>query len=72
MTDGSGNLIGGTGSGAGNVIAFNNNFGVDVDSGTGNAIRQDLIYNTGQAIFLNPTTSANNNQAAATLSAVDF
>ncbi len=69
LIDGSGNLIGGTG--AGNVIAFNIGDGVDVDSGTGDAIRQNLIFgNTGQAIFLNTSASANNNQPAPTLTAV--
>ncbi len=37
--------IGGTSSGAGNTIAFNTVNGVDVNSGTGDAIRGNLIYN---------------------------
>ncbi len=38
------NTIGGTATGAGNTIAFNSGDGVDVDSGTGNAVRGNLIY----------------------------
>jgi hypothetical protein len=59
--DASDNTIGGTVSGAGNTIAFNTGDGVDVNSGTGNAIRQNLIYgNTGTGIVL--TGTANNSQ----------
>ncbi len=59
--DASDNTIGGTISGAGNTIAFNNGYGVDVVAGTGNAIRRNLIYgNTGAGIFL--TGTANNSQ----------
>ena len=51
--DAPGNTIGGTSTGAGNTIAFNTGDGVDVLSGSGNSIRQDLIYgNTGTAIVL--------------------
>ena len=54
--DAPGNTIGGTGNGAGNTIAFNMSDGVDVLSGSGNSIRQDLIYgNTGTAIVLSDT-----------------
>ncbi len=38
------NTIGGTAAGAGNTIAFNSGDGVDVDSGTGNAVRGNPIY----------------------------
>ncbi len=41
---GSGNIVGGTGVGQANVIAFNNGVGVEVAEGTGNAIRGNSIY----------------------------
>ncbi|MGP0066722.1 MAG: right-handed parallel beta-helix repeat-containing protein [Isosphaeraceae bacterium] len=41
----SNNTIGGTVAGAGNVIAFNSNDGVDILSGPGNAVRENLIFN---------------------------
>ena len=44
---GSNNTIGGTASGSANIIAFNTNIGIDVDSGTGNAIRQNAIFQNG-------------------------
>ena len=57
---GSNNTIGGTAAGAGNVIAFNNQDGVDVNSGSGNAIRENQIYNnTGKSIGL--ASGANDN-----------
>lgn len=68
------NSIGGTVTGAGNVIAFNGGAGVDVASGTGANIRENSIYsNTGLGIDLapkgvnpnaatNPGTGANNLQ----------
>jgi titin len=59
----SGNAIGGTASGAGNLIEYNGGAGVDVVSGTGDAILGNGIYgNTGGGIVLGP--GANNNQAA--------
>jgi hypothetical protein len=58
----SSNTIGGA-AGAGNIIAFNNNNGVHVDTGTGNAIRQNSIHsNGGYGIRL--VNNGNNNQAA--------
>ena len=42
--DGSGNRIGGSQAGAGNVIAFNVGNGVTVQGGTGNTIRGNSIY----------------------------
>jgi parallel beta-helix repeat protein len=60
---GSGNTVGGTTTGAGNTIAFNKGDGVDVPSGNGDAIRQNLIYgNGGQGILLG--NNANDGQAA--------
>lgn len=56
-----GNIIGGAATGAGNTIAFNTGDGVYVDSGTGNAIRRNLIHsNSGMGIDLgadNPTAN---------------
>jgi titin len=67
----SNNTVGGTAAGAANTIAFNKAVGVFVDSGTGNAIRQNSIFaNAGLGIRLNP--GANNNQPAPTLSAARF
>jgi hypothetical protein len=60
------NPIGGTASGEGNVIAFNNSNGVFVQSGQGNTIQQNSIYdNAGLGIRLLP--GANGNQAAPVL-----
>ncbi len=62
----SNNTIGGTGSGAGNVIAFNGNDGVLVNTGTGNAILSDLIFaNANLGIEL--SNNGNHNQAAPVL-----
>ncbi len=51
IIDGSNNEIGGTVPGAGNVIAFNTNEGVEIAGtpATGNAIRQNSIFNNGTA-----------------------
>lgn len=46
----SNNLIGGTGAGMGNLIAFNGHAGIDVFAGTGNLVRRNLIY--GQPNYL--------------------
>ena len=60
---GSDNVIGGTGSGMANTIAFNSDVGVRVSSGIGNSIRQNSIHsNAGIGIDL--TDGGNNNQAA--------
>ena len=56
-----GNTIGGTVAGAGNTIADNALDAVDVNSGSGNAIRENLIYGNGGGIKL--VGSANNHQA---------
>lgn len=45
--EGNNNTVGG--AGAGNVIAFNGNDGVFVDSGTGNRISQNAIFSNGTA-----------------------
>jgi titin len=41
---GSNNIIGGTESGAGNLIAFNNNGGVFIAAGIGNSVRRNSIF----------------------------
>jgi hypothetical protein len=60
------NAIGGTQDGESNVIAFNGRDGVRVDTGTGNAIRQNSIHDSGRfgiALFNN----GNHNQPAPVL-----
>jgi hypothetical protein len=47
--DSSNNTIGGDTDGAGNLIAFNKHNGVNVESGTGNAIRADLLFDNGDS-----------------------
>ena len=61
IVDGSDNEVGGTDPGAGNVIAFNGNEGVEVAGtpATGNAIRQNSIFNNGGAGSLGIDLSAN-------------
>jgi trimeric autotransporter adhesin len=65
LINGSNNTIGGTVSGTPNTIAFNTDAGVNVNSGNGNAIRQNLIYSATvpnpPGIILNTNTNANNN-----------
>jgi hypothetical protein len=69
--DPSNNTIGGTASGAGNTIAFNGHYGVDVDGGSGNSILGNSIFaNGGLGIFLDSANNANDNQAAAVLTGV--
>ncbi len=46
--DSSFHTIGGVGAGEGNVIAFNNQVGVQVSSGTNNAIRANAIFGNSQ------------------------
>jgi hypothetical protein len=59
----SGNMVGGTAKGAGNLIDDNTGAGVDVTSGTGDSILGNGIYgNGGGGIVLAP--GANNNQPA--------
>ena len=49
--DATGNMIGGTAVGAGNLIAYNALHGVNVETGTGNAVLGNSIYaNTGLGI----------------------
>ncbi len=68
---GNNNTIGGTAAGAGNTIAYNGGSGVDVDSGTGNSILGNSIYDNGDlGILLNSANNANDNQTAPVLTAV--
>jgi titin len=57
------NSIGGTGAGAGNTIAFNGHDGVLVDTGTGNAIRRNVILGHDVGLGIELTNNGNNNQA---------
>jgi hypothetical protein len=64
-------LVGGTSPGASNTIAFNNGYGVEVVSGTGNSILGNSIFsNSGLGIALNSANNANNNQAFPVLTGV--
>ena len=67
----SNNTIGGTEPGAGNVVANEvYSAGVTVNSGTGNTIRGNSIYdNANGGIFLNSANDANSNQTFPTLTA---
>ncbi len=63
LITGSSNTIGGTASGAGNVIESNTANGVEVSSGNGNSIRQNSIFNNdGLAIKLNAGAPVNANR----------
>jgi uncharacterized repeat protein (TIGR01451 family) len=53
ITNANNNAVGGTGSGAGNVVAFNSSDGVGVASGTGNSILSNSIYSNGGATASN-------------------
>ena len=66
--DGNSNTIGGTVTGAGNVIANNAGHGVDVDSGNGNSIRQNAFFGViSPSLAINLNGSANDNQGAPTI-----
>lgn len=66
----SGNAIGGTGSGAENVIAFNGNDGVLVDTGSGNSIRQNAIYGHDNGLGIELINGGNNDLPFPVLTAV--
>jgi titin len=55
------NTIGGTATGAGNTIAFSGNDGVLVDTGTSNAILNNLIFSSGH-LGIELINNGNNNQ----------
>ena len=57
LVNGSGNTIGGTSAAAGNVIASNAGAAVNVNSGSGDTIRSNLIYANGSAIVLHAGTN---------------
>jgi hypothetical protein len=59
----SANTIGGTMSGAGNTIAFNGQNGVLIETGTGNAIRRNVIIGHDAGLGIELTNGGNNNQA---------
>jgi hypothetical protein len=58
----SNNQIGGPAAGAANTIAFSGNDGMLVDTGTGNAIRQNSIFSSGN-LGIELVNGGNNNQA---------
>jgi hypothetical protein len=60
------NLIGGTEAGAANTIAFSGHDGILVDTGTGNAIRQNCIFASGN-LGIELINGANWNQPAPVL-----
>jgi hypothetical protein len=60
------NTIGGTASGAGNTIAFNGEYGVDLEGGTGTSILGNSIHDNA-SLGINLASGANDNQAAPVL-----
>jgi VCBS repeat-containing protein/parallel beta-helix repeat protein len=60
------NTVGGTATGAGNIIAFNKNDNVLVDTGTGNSILSNSIFSSGH-LGIELLNNGNNNQAAPVL-----
>jgi hypothetical protein len=66
VTTAANNTIGGTASGAASVIANSGNDGVKVDTGTGNAIRQNSIFSSTN-LGIELVNNGNNNQAAPAL-----
>ncbi len=59
----SNNIVGGTTLSDPNVIAFNGQYGVRVETGTGNAIRQNAIHSNG-AVGIELANGGNENQSA--------
>ena len=62
LVNGSNNLIGGTAAGAANVIAFNTGDGVDVQSGSGDAILENSIFANG-GLGIKLASGANDGQS---------
>jgi hypothetical protein len=69
MIAGANNTVGGTAAGAGNTIAFNGNDGVLVDTGTGNAIQENSIFENGN-LGIELANGGNNTQPFPVLTAV--
>jgi hypothetical protein len=69
MIAGANNTVGGTAAGAGNTIAFNGNDGVLVDTGTGNAIQENAIFESGN-LGIELANGGNNNQPFPVLTSV--
>ncbi len=53
LVDGSNNIIGGTGPGQGNTVAYNFGVGVAISTGTGNSIRGNSIHDNVPHPYLN-------------------
>src|SRR5262249_36100814 len=77
--NGNNNIVGGTVSGAGNIISANGNSGVEVSSGSGNLITQNSIFanvptssgpGTGPGIIVD--SGANNNIVSPTISSASI
>ncbi|HZZ82396.1 MAG TPA: DUF4214 domain-containing protein, partial [Gemmataceae bacterium] len=60
--------VGGADAGDGNTIAFNSQYGIVVDTGRGNTISENSIFNNGAGGIL-LTNNGNNNQPAPVLTA---
>jgi hypothetical protein len=60
LLNSSGNVVGGTGDGAANTIAFNGNDGVLVDTGSGNGIRHNAIYGHTSGLGIELVNGGNN------------
>ena len=63
LQSGTGNLIGGAGAGAGNVIAFNQLKGIDIVGGNDNAVLGNNIFSNGGLGIDLGTTGVTNNDA---------
>src|SRR5262249_3941638 len=69
LISGSNNTVGGLTASVSNLIAFNTSDGVRVDTGTGNVIRQNAIFqNSGPGIHL--AQNGNNTQPAPSIQTV--
>jgi hypothetical protein len=63
LLNASGNTIGGTPEGASNVIAYNSNDGVLVDSGSANGIQRNTIYSHAKGLGIQLVNGGNNQLA---------
>ena len=57
------NTIGGTVGAAGNLIAYNGHDGILIDTGTGNAIRRNMIFGHDSGLGIDLVNGGNNGQA---------